>query len=393
MLKDMHQGFFSKGCRPLFTLIAIQLTLSLTAQNLVPNPSFEEYKITDGEKVIACWTGCLKNDTPDFFDHSEKKAAEMSKMQIKSTLTPLHGNSFAGIFCYRNDPIANYEDVREFLQVSLIKPLIEDSIYEVSLSIALEPESNIALKQLHIVFSENRIRLRREKNAFELSPDIVIEDDFIVNHDWKTFHLKYKAKGGENYLLIGNLLNDAKSRKTFIRSVVDPALSKWKMNKEERVAYYYFDEIVVILPQDEISDYDNVPAAQEDQTETELVIDIQNIRPDSLILLKNVYFETDRYEILDASYPELNRLLKFMKENLAVRIFIEGHTDNTGTNQYNQELSEQRARSVAEFLFSNDIGPERISMAGYGADRPVGDNSTVKGREMNRRVGFRITAK
>ncbi len=109
------------------------------------------------------------------------------------------------------------------------------------------------------------------------------------------------------------------------------------------------------------------------------------------LVLRNLYFNTDSYEILGESFVELEKLHQFLVENASIRVEIEGHTDSVGTEAYNIELSENRAKAVYSYLTSKGIQKERITWKGYGFLKPVSENSTKKGRSMNRRTEVRIT--
>ncbi|MGC9354654.1 MAG: OmpA family protein, partial [Mariniphaga sp.] len=106
--------------------------------------------------------------------------------------------------------------------------------------------------------------------------------------------------------------------------------------------------------------------------------------------LHHIYFETDSFTILPESAPELTQLVKFLKENYRLKVEIQGHTDDTGTPEKNQVLSEKRARSVFEFLVDKGIEEERLRWAGYGEKRPVAGNDTPGGRSLNRRTTLKI---
>ena len=106
--------------------------------------------------------------------------------------------------------------------------------------------------------------------------------------------------------------------------------------------------------------------------------------------LHNIYFDTDKWEIKGESLPELNKLVTLLKENPNLNILIEGHTDNSGEDAHNQQLSEKRARAVMEFLISKKIAAGRLSFKGFGANRPIADNSTEEGRARNRRTVVRV---
>lgn len=109
-------------------------------------------------------------------------------------------------------------------------------------------------------------------------------------------------------------------------------------------------------------------------------------------VLRNIFFETDKYELLATSKAELGKLIDFMKNNPNVKIEIGGHTDNIGAKEYNQVLSENRAKSVYNYLIVNNISPSRLSYRGYGFSVPVANNDTAVGRATNRRTEFKIIA-
>jgi outer membrane protein OmpA-like peptidoglycan-associated protein len=87
---------------------------------------------------------------------------------------------------------------------------------------------------------------------------------------------------------------------------------------------------------------------------------------------------------------ELNKLYKFLVDNAGLKIEISGHTDNVGTEQYNVELSEKRARSVYNYLIDKGIDPKRLSYEGYGESDPIATNETEEGRAKNRRTEIKI---
>ncbi|MBN3034078.1 MAG: PD40 domain-containing protein, partial [Bacteroidales bacterium] len=120
-------------------------------------------------------------------------------------------------------------------------------------------------------------------------------------------------------------------------------------------------------------------------------IPLQPVRSGERTILKNVFFETDSYELLYDSRAELNRLVEFMKTNPRIKIEISGYTDDTGESGYNQLLSENRARSVYGYLLEQGVPPERLSFAGFGENYPVDTNKTEEGRANNRRTEFKIT--
>ncbi|MEM9981537.1 MAG: OmpA family protein, partial [Bacteroidota bacterium] len=91
-----------------------------------------------------------------------------------------------------------------------------------------------------------------------------------------------------------------------------------------------------------------------------------------------------------ASFFELNILAEILKKKKNIRIEISGHTDNVGTNDYNLQLSRQRALAVKTFLEKKGTPASRLVTAGYGKTQPIADNTTDEGRALNRRVEFKI---
>jgi len=112
-----------------------------------------------------------------------------------------------------------------------------------------------------------------------------------------------------------------------------------------------------------------------------------------LFVLKNMYFDFDKWTIQTASYPELNNLVAVLKRFPDMRIQIRGHTDNYGEDDYNQRLSERRSASVRNYLVENGISSRRIESAGYGEKLPVQSNETDAGRQANRRIEVKVLSR
>ena len=112
--------------------------------------------------------------------------------------------------------------------------------------------------------------------------------------------------------------------------------------------------------------------------------------PPKVYTLDNVYFDVNKANLREASYKELNELVKYMERRSHIRVEIAGHTDNTGDKANNQKLSQQRANSVKQYLVNNGIDPSRVEAKGYGESRPVANNNTEKGRQKNRRTEVHI---
>jgi len=117
---------------------------------------------------------------------------------------------------------------------------------------------------------------------------------------------------------------------------------------------------------------------------------LEPIVPKKEWILKNMYFATNKTEILPMSEESLKTLYDFLKENPSVRIKIIGHTDSVGTDQANQKLSEGRAESVKNEMVKRGIKANRIQTEGRGESEPIDTNETEEGRQNNRRVVIQV---
>jgi len=117
---------------------------------------------------------------------------------------------------------------------------------------------------------------------------------------------------------------------------------------------------------------------------------LEEIREGNITLpLKNLFFETDKHAIRPESFPELNRLAEWVQA-YKLQVEIAGHTDNTGTAEYNQTLSQNRAEAVRAYLLARGVAPGQATAAGYGPAQPAASNAHPEGRAMNRRVEIRF---
>jgi outer membrane protein OmpA-like peptidoglycan-associated protein len=136
----------------------------------------------------------------------------------------------------------------------------------------------------------------------------------------------------------------------------------------------------------------NLPEAAEFQ-EFSLNIALKKMEVGNTIVLKNIFFDFDKSTIRPESQGELNRLIKLLKENPAVKIELSSHTDDLGTDEYNTRLSFSRSNAVVDYLINKGISPSRLIPKGYGESLPIGSNDTEEGRQKNRRTEFKILSK
>ena len=108
------------------------------------------------------------------------------------------------------------------------------------------------------------------------------------------------------------------------------------------------------------------------------------------VILKNVFFDTGSSTLRATSFIELNKLRDLLTENATIRIQLNGHTDNVGSDSDNLSLSENRAKAVYIYLMENGIDASRLAYKGFGETQPIDSNDTAEGRQNNRRTEFII---
>ncbi|MEG1556389.1 MAG: OmpA family protein [Bacteroidales bacterium] len=119
-------------------------------------------------------------------------------------------------------------------------------------------------------------------------------------------------------------------------------------------------------------------------------ISLRKAEVGTTFILSNIFFDFNKSELKSESFVELDNLVHYLKKNGEIKIEIGGHTDNQGTDEYNNKLSLERAKSVYDYLISRGISPKQISYKGYGKSKPIASNDTEEGRAINRRTEFMI---
>lgn len=124
-----------------------------------------------------------------------------------------------------------------------------------------------------------------------------------------------------------------------------------------------------------------------------LDVPMQPIEVEGIWELKNVFFETGKFDLKPESKAELNKLVAFLEKNKTVTGELSGHTDNVGDKKMNQVLSQNRAKAVFDYLTAHGIDAKRLTYKGYGDTKPKVENDTDEHRQMNRRTEFKVLTK
>jgi outer membrane protein OmpA-like peptidoglycan-associated protein/tetratricopeptide (TPR) repeat protein len=122
-------------------------------------------------------------------------------------------------------------------------------------------------------------------------------------------------------------------------------------------------------------------------------IPLQPVEANAMIVLKNIFFDLNKYDLKPQSQVELDQVIRLLKENTTVKIEISGHTDNIGKPADNLKLSESRAKAVVYYLISKGIIAARLSFKGLGETKPIADNTTEEGRAKNRRTELKVLSR
>lgn len=258
---------------------------------------------------------------------------------------------------------------REYVCVQLAEPLVPQQRYYVEFWVSLLPRS-LRINRIGVFLTEERIR-RQMDELLSFTPQFLAEDIVdIAEGKWQKLSGYFTAENEAEYLIIGNFFTD---EQTQTRKVHPESFN---------YAYYYIDDVLL----KKIPPYQPVPIKPDDITK-------QPLEPGKSIVLKNIYFEFDKYELMPRSYVELAKLLQILRENPSIHIAIVGHTDSIGSTNYNLWLSRKRAKAVWQYLVDNGIAAERLQYHGMGKAKPIATNQTEAGRFQNRRVEFTIVRK
>ncbi|WP_296620023.1 OmpA family protein [Marivirga sp.] len=166
----------------------------------------------------------------------------------------------------------------------------------------------------------------------------------------------------------------------------DPTTGEYTIALPAGQEYQYIAKVKGYLPISENVDLTN-------QTESKSFINdmiMAPVKEEAEIVLNNVFFAFDSYELLASSKSELDRMVEVMNDNSQIEVVIIGHTDSTGPEEYNQMLSEKRAQSVVVYLTNNGIKKVRLEYLGKGESEPAYPNDTRENRAKNRRVNFKV---
>ena len=363
-------------------LLLLILPFQLSAQNLVRNPSFEIVRtctdtISSFSTDVASWSTPNYGTTDLFNSCSTESKVSIPQNYIGNQVSKF-GNKYAGFYLFSD------EDYREYIQGEFLAPLEKGKKYRISFYISLGESSKYALKSIGFILSNPKILYpswgvlsqNELENLWMDNSSIykIGNKNFYSDFDnWTLVSKDFVAKGGENFLVIGNFDTNSNTKKKIINK-----------KATHKISYYFIDMVSV------------EPLFKEKNIEIAKTVNKKEATENSIILNKryvfeNIEFKYNSVEFSSISKDELKNLVAYLKKYKELQIIISGHTDNIGTNQYNKELSMKRAEAVSKYIYERGIDRKRVKSIGYGNEKPLQSNEFESGRKANRRVEFILT--
>lgn len=336
------------------------VSLNINAQNLIPNPSFEiankmPQKKANGIGRAKDWIPPKYNS--DYYYKGTGRYCGTPK-NIFGRQKPHTGDAYAGI-CIRTKFL-------EYIETKLIVPLTKDKEYLIEFYISKAERTIGSVKEFGVLFTNKTIwGITTRGIADKPQVNFINPKGYKDKKNWTKLSAVYKAEGGETVIIIGHFNDETSKGKCGLYS------------------HYYIDDVSLTPIKEKtdsaltIEDTDSIPK-------------IYSPKIGETVTLRNIFFTTNKSELLTESFIELDQLVQFLNETINTTILISGHTDNTGNEDQNKTLSEARAQSVADYLTFKGINKSRINYIGYGSSNPIATNDTNEGKQQNRRVEFII---
>lgn len=344
-----------------YTIIGLLVScfFSSQGQNLVPNPSFEDYEFLPGlmcqsgldfERAIKHWI--VPNEASTDLINPRTRSKNLS------TCVPRSGKNMAGI-------VTNGDFWTEYVGVRLKDSLVVGTEYYVEFWVSMpsfyskKKPVAMALNDYFGVWFGKR-QYHYNKRILTGKPQVpATASSFVEPEKWTKVHGTFVAEEPHTYLYLGQFFEQ-------------------NMDSEMAIGYLFIDDVYVEAFSSQAVDFEPSRYYKIDGGIAS-------------IMMENIYFETDRHELLSESYVELDKLVNILNKNPGLKLNIQGHTDSEGSADHNQSLSERRAKSVVEYLIIEGISDTRLVATGHGYSKPVADNTSEKGKQQNRRVEFVVS--
>ena len=356
----------------------------LPAQNLVLNPSFEEhfrcpnnFNTSSREFSLPGWRSATTG-TPDYFHQCSWGDCDVP-FNWAGESNAHTGLGYVGVYLWNRPTVKTNtkpRSYREYIQGELKNPMIKGKRYQVEFYYKLASYSVYSVDRIGLLLTDSTVEYKGDEVIQDRPQLSVIKDEPVTKAGWELASMEYVAMGGEQYIIIGNFFDNMTTQ--FVQ--LDNRKGKSPMLSGS--AYFYIDDVSVVP-----LDPDPVVA----ETPKELIWpEGGEVKEDETYVLKHIQFEFDKYVLLPVSFPELDRLVRILTQKPEWKAELSGHSDDVGSDDYNLELSKNRANSVRKYLESKGIATDRLIIRGYGKKQPLVVSKNDSARSLNRRVEVRF---
>ncbi len=357
-----------------FQLLLLSLISSCYTQNLLPDPGFENLKVTLETNNLyrynyTEWHSIVpQNRFSSFGLPSYSNFLRITDNTTSDTITEKYITRLSGLNKpHRGDSYFTPADytTRTMNEAKLVAPLQKDSVYYFQMYIKITAnkfskedlmKGKIGLWFCRREYADTVGMGIMQKNKLKISPHIQVKDFNTADFEhWVKFSARFKSDQEYNYVIIGN---------------VEP-MEKLEMEMKDKWQgiSYRIDDVCL------------VPYS--------LKATCGLLDKEEVYELQNIYFDVNSFQLSQDSKKELQNLAQFYKKRDA-KMTLHGHTDNTGNELNNNELSQNRAGAVYNYLLGLGIDASRMSVQGEGSAKPIENNSSTQGRKMNRRVEIKL---
>ena len=429
--------YFTMKKSILFASFILISSSILRGQNLVVNPSFEIASdsvslIPPGEFSATKAMGwSMPTRAQATLYGSIPTIATTNRAFNRWKFTAKTGNNVVGIMTYGSILTDEKNELREYLQGTLTKALTVGQKYYVSYWVHFHCEGS---NNLGIAFGKTPLST---DSVFRLPLKPNIINSSIINYSnstiWQEVRDSFIAREPYKYFIIGNFFSNKETQvqsnkyhyhKAYLDEIKVEEASDAKMPSRA------FD---VVVDNESVASNANVKNNAQKNIEpnassiTPLVASSVAMtndpnstktstvnKPDSnnsvnvstttalkpttiptavkgeVLVLDKVLFQFNSATLEATSSAQLNKLVAYLQRNPSMKILVKGHTSSEGSEEYNQKLSENRSKSVVDYLISKNIGKERLTFKGFGKSQPIHTNGMEESRQQNRRVEFEI---
>ncbi|MEM8509564.1 MAG: OmpA family protein [Bacteroidota bacterium] len=349
------------------TLFGLGLFISclVNGQNLVINGGFEEYKtcpsnFTNVDATLEA-VATPTSSSGDYFNTCSSTDFGVPT-NFKGEQKAFEGTGYIGLYFYA------LNDYREYLQLNTTRTLREKYPHKISLKVSLAEASTLAIRDMAIVFTNKKIKLPNSSTLTNGRLDLqqglkfqkvklIPEKSLDDTAGWVTLTAEFEAKGFENYMILGNFQPNKNTR----------ILEANRTIRSGDFSYYYIDDFTM----------EELPRV--------------NYEKDKIYVLEQNPYEPKGYKLDGKAMASVKKIFKYLRENAEVQMKITGHSDSSGTPEYNKFISSLRARAVALYLKKLGIDDDRIVWEGVGDSKPLRNGKIKQDHLANRRVEFVMT--